>query len=517
MLKKTTKHKKYRNMVREDFDSGHPMVKLIESLVPFDTEMDQDARRRMMAHLYGVQRRAALKREPGKTLRLRPVLVPVAAVVILAVIALSVILPMALLDGGAPVVKAESAKLNVLAGKVKVKPPDSDWKDASDGMKITAGTSVKTEDESYASVSFSEGSRMRITDASRALVSKIETDSITIEHIRGGTYHRVNKGTHYEVNNEHVVLRALGTAFNVDNRIKDNLEILTVESAVEVKIGDDNPIEVAEGEVMVVSLSQAKNAAKQSVSREQLEDERLISNVKQDAREGFSTGIYEQVDVPVTSEETAIKPQDEPAGEPVALKGKISGSMVKLDWNIPAEQPFDEVVLLRSESSKPVYPDNRIASFADASIKSTTDECVQEGKAFQYRICVVKDDIVKAYSNTVVINIPSSNPEPGPASVSLVSSLYSSGVNLQWSVKGATGFSGYVLERVVLKAPGNSQTPVGYRTVNRFNTNAMLFTYADNNVLPGHTYSYRVGLMVDGSVMVYSNKVDVEVPGGMKF
>lgn len=516
MLRKTVKQKKYRNAVREDFDAGHPMAKMIESLVPPDSEMDRDARMRMMAHLQAVQRRASLKPVSGKALRLRPLLAPAAAVLVLAVIAVGIILPLVILDGGKTGVEAKSATIDILSGNVDIKPPDSGWKDASEGMKLNAGTSMKTGDKSYASISFSDGSRMRIADGSEALITEIGKDSVAIKHIRGGTYHRVKKGTDYQVMNKDVVLRALGTAFNVDNTTKNNLEILTVESAVEVKIGDHNPIEVAEGEVMVVSLSADKNAAKQSVSRERLEDEGLIANVQQDAREGFSTGIYEQVDVPSTQEEMADEPLAEQAQESVDLRGNISGSTVNLDWAMPLEELFSEVVLLRSESSKPVFPNDRIASFSDTSIKSAADEGIQEGKTYQYRICVVKDGVVTAYSNTVVINIPAKYPESGPASMSLVPSLGSNGVYLQWSVKSAAGFNGYILERVVLKAPDNSQTPAGTRKVNRFSTTDVLYTYLDTDISPGYTYSYRVGLVVEGSVMVYSNKVDVEVPGGMK-
>ncbi|MBN2169290.1 MAG: FecR domain-containing protein [Actinobacteria bacterium] len=511
MSRKTARYKRRRFVMREDFDVNNPTAKSIRLLLPPDSEMESEARIRLMGHLYAVQRKNSRRKKAVPALRMRYLLVAASALTIIAILALVVAPKVFWNKHGKPAQKGNVANLESLQGSVEVKSPGSDWKEAVLGADLRPGTRIRTGEVSTASVKFHEGSKMRMTDGSEAVISETGRESILARHIRGGTYHRVNKGTHYRVIDDEVELRALGTAFNVDTRTQDNLEIITVESAVEVKIGDHKPIKVTQGEVMVVSLTQDKKAAKQSVSRERLEDERLQANVQQDAQEGYNTGIYEQVDVHPTSDQTSGEDPNV-SGDSVSLEGSISERSVSFNWNIVWEGWFDEVVLLRSESTKPVFPDDRIASYQDASISSATDESVQEGKTYQYRVALVTNSRLAAYSNTVIINVPALDQEPGPVSVSLVSMLYANGVNLEWSVSGTNRYQGFVLERVVVKAPENSPTPAGCKTVNRFQTSNLLTSYLDSNISRGHTYAYRVGLVVEGAVMVYSNKSEVEVP-----
>jgi len=51
-----------RITVDEGFDAEDPMASAIRSLMPADTEMDQQSREHMMGHLFSVQRGAARKR-----------------------------------------------------------------------------------------------------------------------------------------------------------------------------------------------------------------------------------------------------------------------------------------------------------------------------------------------------------------------------------------------------------------------------------------------------------------------
>jgi len=330
-----------------------------------------------------------------------------------------------------------------------------------------------------------------------------------VEHIEGGTYHRVRKGTEYTVINGDVSLRALGTAFNVENRVPKRLEIVTVENAVEVEVGSHDPIKVSEGEVMVVAMTGEKKAEKQPVSRERLEEERLYTSAKKDAEAGNPTGIYQQLDVTMD--------QNTPKGsEPTSLQSKLVISLgavasetgVSLNWGVSGEGDYNALSLLRSETSAPAFPDNEIARYSDISITSATDNSLLQEHTYQYRIAAINGSSPVAYSNTVVVTIP----KPESASVSLIAKAGANGVLLEWSVAGTNKFDGFVVERLVEKAPAGSATPPGSSSVKRIESSDVLYSYQDNSVVPGHTYSYRVGLLVGGSVMVYSKTAAVEVP-----
>ncbi|MBU4240676.1 MAG: FecR family protein [Actinobacteria bacterium] len=496
--------------VDEGFDAGHPMAAVMRSLQPADVEMDREARERLMGHLFSVQRRMARgKHGRGRAGWKAAMTAGVAAAAVVAV-ALAIMVP----GSEKPEPARHFASASGLLGNVEVMPPHGEWRAVTEGENLEVGASVRTGEGSFATMVFPDGSIMRITDGSEARIKGLDAQSVLLEHVRGGTYHRVHKGTRYTVINQDVSSRALGTAFNVDNRMQGDLEILTVQSAVEVSIGEHQPITVGEGEVMVVSLSEDKKAVKQQVSRERLAEGRLYANVRQDAQEGYSTGIYEQVDV--EPEETPEEESDDPgeASPVISLEGNATDAGVSLKWSWGADQEgvFHELVVLRSGSCKPVYPDDEIARYSDVSIRTASDDSVTGGLTYQYRLAARSGYGSVTYSNTVVINVPVPKPEPKPASISLSASPSANGITLEWSVSGVTNFNGFVIERMVEKAPKASETPAGSVYVTRIDSNNVFYTYLDGDAAPKHTYTYRVGLVVEGAVMIYSNRATVEVP-----
>ncbi len=486
------------------------MAEVMNSLEPADVEMDPEARERLMGHLLSSQRRMVRERHGRGWTGWKAVLIAGVAAAAAIAVALAIMVP----TPEKPEPARQFARASGFLGNVEVMQPQGEWRAVVNGESLEAGVSVRTGDGSFVTILFPDGSIMRISDGSEARIRGLGEQSVSLEHVRGGTYHRVQKGTRYTVMSQDVSSRALGTAFNVDNRVPDNLEILTVQSAVEVRIGGHEPIKVDEGEVMVVSLSEDKKAVKQQVTRERLAEGRLYANVQQDAQEGYSTGIYEQVDV--EPEELA---DEEPDGQDevslvICLEGSVTEAMVSLNWNWSAEHEgeFHELVVLRSEYSEPVYPDDEIARYTDVSIKTADDDSVTGGQTYQYRLAARSGYGSITYSNTVVINVPVPEPEPEPASMSLSASTSANGVTLEWSVSGVTNFNGFVVERIVEKAPKESETPAGGVDVTRIDSDDVFYTYLDGDAAPKHTYTYRVGLVVEGAVMVYSSSTTVELP-----
>jgi hypothetical protein len=502
-----------RIAVDEKFDEKESAAAAMRSLMPPDSSMDLEARQRMMGHLFSVQRSRVRSRQARKKPVARRALVPALAVVLVAAVLGAILVPVMFSGTSRKAVrKQRTATFLDLVGSVSVQTPRGGWKAAGAQDAPGEGWSVKTGPASTVSIRFPDGSIARLTDGSEARILLIGAGEVSVEHVRGSTYHRVNKGTKYTVTNSGVASHALGTAFNVENRVPGRLEILTIESAVEVSIGTHDPIKVSQGEVMTVSLAQDKKAEKQPVSRERLQDSRLMSSVQQDAEAGYSTGVYENLDVPASDQQQPA--QTQPSQSPsIQLAGKIADSSMNLSWTMSGAADYENLVLLRTEGPEPTYPDNEISRYTDTSMASASDDTVQKGHTYQYRIAAVpKGSGEVIYSNTVVVDVPSPEPQPSPASVSLAAKPSSNGVTVDWSVSGTTTFNGFALERVVEKAPDGSSTPAGSTSFKKIDSDDVYYSYFDNSAQTGHTYSYRVGLIVNGAVMVYSDWVTVKRP-----
>jgi hypothetical protein len=493
----------------EGVDAGHPVAEALRELRPPDGEMSSEARERMMDRLFFVQRSMSPGKEKRGAHRWKYALIPAAALGLIAVLLLVILFP----AGHKSVPQRRFARLADRDGWIEVRQPGEGWHRIKDGERLEVGCLIRSGPRSYASVAFPEGSFMRLTDGSEARIKSLGARSVAVEHIEGSTYHRVRKGTEYTVVNSDVSLRALGTAFNVENRVPKQLEIVTVENAVEVEVGTHQPIKVSQGEVMVVAMTGEKKAEKQPVSRERLEEKRLYTSAKKDAEAGNPTGIYQQLDVPMDQ-----KPPKEPGtstsqSKPVINLGAVASETgVSLNWGVSGEGDYDALALLRSETAEPSFPADEIARYSDTSFTSATDNNLLQEHTYQYRVAAIKGSESVAYSNTVLVTVPKPQPKPESASVSLAAKTSGNGVLLEWSVTGANKFDGFVVERVVEKAPPGSATPPGSSSVKRIDSSAVLYSYQDNSVAAGHAYSYRVGLLVDGSAMVYSRAVAVEVP-----
>ncbi len=494
--------------VKESFDAGHPAAEAIRLVLPPESEMSGEARELLMGHVLSIQRRAARERVARGRPWSRAAFVGAAAVLVITVILAVVLVPF--LAGNKPAAAGQLARLESLSGKVEVAPPSGGWRVATKGAKLGDGWKVRTGTGALASVAFGEGSIMRVTDGSEAVLGPMSKRSVSIEHISGSTYHRVHAGTRYLVSNHDVSARALGTAFNVENRVPGSLEILSVEHQVDVTIRSHKAVRVTEGEEIVVSTAQDRRAVKIPVSRERLADNRLRQSVQKDAQAGFGTGIYAKLDVPLS----ARQPTETIATSLISLSGGSSDRGVSLEWALSSGVDCRALVLLRSEVSEPAYPGSEVSRYSDISMTAAVDDSVGTGHTYQYRLVALRGDGAPvAYSNTVVITVPEPGARPGPASITLSSAARAGGISLEWSVSGATKFDGFLVERLVEKAPSGSRTPAGTTTTRNLDSTNVFFTLLDGAVSAGHTYRYRVGMVVGGEVMVYSNPVTVEFAG----
>jgi len=492
----------------EDFDADLPMARVIRDVMPPRAEIGAEARDRLVERVLASRRESVQAvREPRRRL--------VFAVASAALVLFAVVFTVVLVMMPRPAEKKEqlalSAVLRAKKGVVEVQ-SGSHWRRLRKGEQLEAGSTLRTQRGATASVRFPDGSTMRMTDLSRVKLAGIGRHSVAVEHLSGGTYHRAAGGSDYVVSNSDVATRAHGAVFNVENRVEGNLEIISLDKAVAVEIGRHRPIQVQQGEVMVVAMSEQKTADKEAVSRERLEERRLYSSARQDAKAGFSTGVYEQSGVPLTSAGPPA-PVPAPAGPvTVSLSGDGTEAGSTLNWVVSGDGRYGSLVLLRSVGAQPQYPGDEIARYSDTSITSATDNSVIQSETYQYRLAAVQDGDVVSYSNTVLVTIPGSQARPGAATIFLVAEPGKGGVVLEWSVTGASTFGGYLVERTVTDAPADSKTPEGTTVSEQVDTTDVFYSYTDTRAMPGHTYRYRVGLVLDGSVMVYSEPRTVKVP-----
>ena len=189
--------------IDESFDESNEVAAAIRSLVPPDTSMDEEVLDRMVGHLLSLQRRHLHGRQASRHHRLGTASLAAAALLVIAAVLVGVIVP-AFMSGSKPAPTRSIALLGSLKGTVSVKPPGEKWQASSERAKISAGWTVKTGKGSLVSVTFPEGSIMRVSDESEAEVVTMTRRSITVEHIAGDTYHRVHTGTRYTVTNSGV-------------------------------------------------------------------------------------------------------------------------------------------------------------------------------------------------------------------------------------------------------------------------------------------------------------------------
>ena len=165
------------------------------------------------------------------------------ALIVLAVIAIAIIV-VPLLTKPA---YATSTMLSILAGTdiqvLKGAEPEAQWEQAEDGMTLKEGYSVKTGDDSYALITFFDGSTMEIDPNSEVLIERMESDgdvtTIGLYQRIGRTWHRVEKlidpSSRYQVETPAAVGAVRGTLVDVEVEETDTSTFKAFEGTVDVQ------------------------------------------------------------------------------------------------------------------------------------------------------------------------------------------------------------------------------------------------------------------------------------------
>jgi len=164
-------------------------------------------------------------------------------VIVLVVIAAAIIL-VPLLTKPA---YATSTMLSILGGTdiqvLKGEESEAEWEQAEDGMVLKAGYTVKTGNDSYALITFFDGSTIEIDPDSELLIERMERDgdtaTIGLYQRVGRTWHRVEKlldpSSRYQVKTPAAVGAVRGTLVDIEVDETDTATFKTFEGTVDVQ------------------------------------------------------------------------------------------------------------------------------------------------------------------------------------------------------------------------------------------------------------------------------------------
>jgi len=221
-------------------------------------EFKRIAKARLMSRLRQEARQAAAaEREQGITLLdelamawqrlcqnvvgMRKVAIPVTAVILIALVAglygmFNFLSP--------PPALASQSTLSVLGGSVEVQKSTAEgWQRGADGMVLSAGARVKTEASSYALLTFSEGSTIKLEPDTDVEMQQVESTNgqltaIILKQWSGKTWSRVIEKTdhdlHYQVQTPSASVIAHGTLFATEVEETGFTMVATMEGLVSV-------------------------------------------------------------------------------------------------------------------------------------------------------------------------------------------------------------------------------------------------------------------------------------------
>ncbi len=156
---------------------------------------------------------------------------------------------------------SEPTHLVIESGQVE-KQTDSKWSTVVSGSALNPGDIIRTQDNSWATISLSNGSEIRL-DANTQITLKSDNDHITLFQKTGRTWSRIARllgvGESFEIESDTTLATVRGTAFTVD-----------VDS-------DKSMVDTDDGEVEVAAIEQVG------------QERKTLSKIK--VEKGFSAGV----------------------------------------------------------------------------------------------------------------------------------------------------------------------------------------------------------------------------------
>lgn len=129
-----------------------------------------------------------------------------------------------------------SAKATAVEGKAEYSADGSAWQPLAKDAVIAQGSSVRTDENGRAVITFDDGSVVRLNGSTRVQFTSLSTENIVVDNQAGEVYARVVASAHlFNVTVGEETYTALGTAFKTINTA-DSKGVEVYESKVKVKV-----------------------------------------------------------------------------------------------------------------------------------------------------------------------------------------------------------------------------------------------------------------------------------------
>jgi hypothetical protein len=519
----------------------------VRAAAPELPHLKEDARRRIWDETVSDHSLTEVQVKPARR-------VPRLALGIAAGLALALIAALVLIFvnvGESPVPEEGGiAELRIHHGDITVLSSGGEERPAEDGEALMEGDTIIASEDSRGIVEFEEGCILRLDGEAEVSLSSQEGELVA-DVIKGKSYHRVVDGTSYVVRSGGIKVTAKGTAFTFDVEEYTG-KVISLHDAVKVDVTQDSVLNwssrLEEGKVFLYREGE-EEAYVAEISREELDNEWLLWNKSLDEDLGLPLGALSMLDSEIAVGEPQEQPQEQPqpqpeppgdgqptpppateqppTGEPppatgppptpgptppppppaqgsVALSAAAAEGRVDFSWTVTGYSGFQGFKLCRSETNPyPSYPNDWWKYIDGEAARSTTDTSVKPGQTYYYRLAVYDQGNVLGYSNPVQVTVPG---QPEGLSISLNAVMDGGKVVLSWVVSGQGDYSGFKVCRS--ETNPNPSYPAEGLVFVAYGQNG----YTDTSVQPGKTYYYRVGIYKDGSILKYSNAVQVTMP-----
>ena len=335
----------------------------------------------------------------------------------------------------------EIGEIRVQAGQVTIISNDGSSRQVNDRSEIREDEEIDSGRETLAEVRLSNGTVARIGNNSTVTLPNASDELTGIKLDRGQCYLQAKSGTIIALKTSEGSFSTEGGAMNVDGKpgtsscvaIRD--DALAIYDPGRLVIGEGELVRLSGGEKRAVSVS-----GLEKVTGEDLDTDWFRYNVAMDRLEGFDSGILDglpeenveellQDIVPPTAinpegipdevapapeaqpEDGPQDPQPEPVQPPepeepasVSLSASRSGNQVNLTWSATGTGGCQGYSILRVvDTGTPEYPANTYADIGGTTTTGFADSRVYQGPVYYYRVALLKDGGVKAYSNVTPV------------------------------------------------------------------------------------------------------------------